>query len=94
MDEVMQANIFFIIASVATVIFSLVIALVLFQIYKIVKIMRSIIERIDRVSETATEDAAQLRQFIAGGGVFATVAKLFMKHKHRRTHRAQDDENE
>lgn len=92
MTEVLQANIFFIIASVATVIFCLLVSLVLFQIYQIVKVARTILERIDAASETVAGDAAQLREFIARGGMFATIAKLFMKTKQRRNRRVDDEE--
>jgi hypothetical protein len=92
MTEVLQANIFFIIASVVTVVFGLIITLVLYQIYKIVRLIRSIVERLDSASEMVAGDAAELRQFLAKGGLMATLARLIMgTRKRRRTTEYDDD---
>jgi hypothetical protein len=76
MSEVLQANIFFYIASVATVIFCLVVTLILFQIYKIMKTVRSILERIDSASEVMAEDVAEVRRLVATGGLVSTILGL------------------
>ena len=89
MNEVLHANIFFIIASVATVIFCVVITLVLFQIYKVVKIARTILEKLETASEVVAEDAANIRQLLASGGFFASIARLFMGQQRRRTRKTK-----
>ena len=83
MTDVMQADIFFFIASVSTVIFLLLIALILFQIYKIVKLIRSVLERLESASEIVAEDAAHIRQLISSGGFFAGVIGLLSSIKRR-----------
>lgn len=93
MTEVLQANIFFIIASVVTVIFGLIITLVLFQIYKIVRLIRSIVERLDSASAMVAGDAAELRQFLAKGGLMATVARFIMGTRGRRKRKDYDDDD-
>ena len=86
MSEVLQANIFFYIASVATVVFCIVVTLLLFQVYKILKTFRSILERIDSASEVMAEDVAQVRKLVATGGLVSTIMGLvFGTKKKKRT---------
>ena len=76
MSEVLQANIFFYIASVATVIFFFLVALVVFEVYKIAKIVRKIMERVASASEVVAEDAARGRERVATGGILTTIFQL------------------
>jgi hypothetical protein len=76
MSEILQANIFFLIASIATVVFCIVVTMILFQIYKIMKTLRSILERIDSASETMSEDVAHVRKLVATGGLVSTIMGL------------------
>jgi len=86
MSEVLQANIFFYIASAATVIFCIVVTMILFQVYKIMKTVRSILERIDSASEVMAEDVAHVRELVATGGLVSTVMGLvFDTRKKKRT---------
>jgi hypothetical protein len=92
MSEVLQANIFFLIASIATVIFCIVVTMILFQIFKIMKTVRSILERIDSASETMSEDVAHVRKLVATGGLVSTVMGLvFGSNKKKRS--KNDDDN-
>lgn len=84
MTEVLQANIFFMIASTATVIFCILVALVLFQVYKIVSLIRSILERIESASEVMAEDVAHVRQLVAKGGFLSSIIGLVLGSKRRR----------
>lgn len=85
MADVLQADIFFFIASAATVIFLLFVSFILFQIYKVIRLIRSVLERIESASELVAEDATHIRKLISSGGVMAGVAKLFMgRHRRRR----------
>jgi hypothetical protein len=70
MDEVLHANIFFLIASVATVIFCIIICFILYQVYKIIKSVRSILERIESASEVVANDMLELRSSLKSGGWF------------------------
>ncbi len=73
MDEVLHANIFFLIASIATVVFCVLISLILYHVLKITKSLRSIIEKIEAGSERIAEDVANVRQLVASGGIFSKI---------------------
>lgn len=84
MSEVLQANIFFLIASIATIVFCVVVTMILFQIFKIMKTVRSILERVDAASETVSEDVAHVRKLIATGGLVSTVMGLVFGRKKKK----------
>jgi len=73
MNEVLHANIFFLIASIATVIFSILACVILYQVIKIVKVIRSILERIEAGSEKIAQDIAHVRSLVSNGGVVSRV---------------------
>ncbi len=85
MSEVLQANIFFFIASCATVVFCIVVTMILYQGYKIMKVIRSILERVDSASEVMAEDVAHVRKLVATGGLVSTVIGLVFGRKKKRT---------
>ena len=94
MSEVLHANIFFFIASVATVIFCLCVCFVLYHVYKIVQSVRRIVERIEAGSELIAEDVAFVRNSMKGGlvriiGMLASVPKS----RSRRSRQAPDEAN-
>lgn len=78
MSEILQANIFFFIASIATVVFCILICFILYHVIKITKSVRSIVERIDSGSEAIAQDAEQVRAFIASGGLFSKIVQFIM----------------
>ncbi len=92
MSEVLQANIFFYIASLATVVFCIVVTMILFQIYKIMKTVRSILERIDAASETMSEDVAHVRKLVATGGLVSTIMGLVFGTKKKKRSRTVDED--
>jgi hypothetical protein len=65
MNEVLHANIFFIIASLSTVVFCILISLILFHVLKIIRIIRSILEKIEAGSEMIARDVANVRSLVA-----------------------------
>jgi CHASE3 domain sensor protein len=73
MSEVLHANIFFFIASVATVIFFIIVTMVLYQVYKITVSIRSIIERVESASEVVAEDVAQVRELVSKRGLLPAI---------------------
>jgi hypothetical protein len=81
MSEVLQANIFFYIASLATVVFCIVVTMILFQMYKIMKVVRSILERVNSASEVMAEDVAHVRKLVATGGLVSTIVGLVFGSK-------------
>lgn len=78
MNEVLHANIFFFIASIATVVFCIISCFILFHVLKIVRAIRRIVERVDAGSEIIANDIAQLREFIASGSVWGRVVQFLM----------------
>lgn len=78
MNEILHANIFFIIASVATVIFCILISFILYHVMKIVKSIRSIIERIEEGSEVIAEDMMHVRALVSSGGIFSRAIQFMM----------------
>jgi hypothetical protein len=77
MNEILHANIFFIIASIATVCFSVLICFVLYQVIKIMQVVRSILERIESGSEVLASDLAHIRMFFAEGSLFSSLLGMF-----------------
>jgi uncharacterized protein YacL len=73
MNEILHANIFFIIASIATVIFCILTCIILYHVIKIVRSLRSIIERIESASEVVAEDVAHVRALIASNTLFSRL---------------------
>ncbi len=92
MSEVLQANIFFLIASIATVVFCIVVTMILFQIFKIMKTVRSILERIDSASETMSEDVAHVRKLVATGGLVSTVMGLVFGAKKKKRSKVTEED--
>ena len=92
MSEVLQANIFFYIASVATVLVCIVVIMILFQVYKVMKTVRSILERIESASEVVAEDVAHVRKLVATGGIVSTIMGLVFGAKKKRRSRAEADD--
>lgn len=72
MNEVLHANIFFFIASIATLVFCIFVCLILYHVYKITRSIRRVMERIEEGSEVIAEDVALVRSFMRGG-----VGRLF-----------------
>lgn len=73
MSEVLHANIFFFIASVATVVFCLLVSLILYQVYKITRSIRAIVERIELATELMADDIATVRALVTQGNIFSRI---------------------
>lgn len=78
MEEVLHANIFFFITSVATIIFSLLLCVVLYQIIKILRSIRKIVERVEQGSEVLAEDIDHIRSFVLEGSLMSQIIRFFM----------------
>lgn len=78
MTEVLHANIFFFIASIATIVFSILLIVILYQLLKIIKSVRRIVERIEEGSEVLAEDMSQVRRFFAEGSLISHILGMFM----------------
>jgi len=84
MSEVLQANIFFFITSVAVIVFSLLVCVALYYVIKILRTVRNIVERIDSSSEAVAEDISQLRNYITEGSLISQIVGLFFRSKGKR----------
>jgi len=91
MNEILHANVFFIITSVATVVFSLITCLILFHVLKLVKSVRRIVERIEAASEQVADDLESAREFFYNGGMIARVMG-FMAGTKRKARRSRSDD--
>lgn len=61
LNEVLHANIFFIIASVGVVLFIIITSLILYHVLKVVQAIRRIVNRVERGSEVLAEDIEDIR---------------------------------
>lgn len=78
MNEVLHANIFFFIASVATVVFCVLICFILYHVLQIVKSLRAIVERIEAGSEVIARDVAHVRELVASGGIWSRLVQFII----------------
>lgn len=81
MSEILQANIFFFIASLATVLFTVMLCIALYHLIKILRMVRSITERIEAGSETIAEDMAAARDYFKEGSFFSHLISIFLSAK-------------
>lgn len=75
MSEVLQANIFFVITSIAVVALTILLCFVLYQVLGILKNVRDITERLRRGSEQLAADAQEVRSFVHDG-IIGTARKF------------------
>lgn len=96
MTELLHANVFFFIASVATVVFCILVSLVLYQVFKIMQSIRLIMERIEMKSEEIADDIDAMRTFVRRGSVVSTLFNLFTggQTRRRRPARQADEDDE
>lgn len=99
MNEILHANIFFIIASIATVVFCILTCIILYHLIKVMGLVRSILERVEAGSEVLAEDLADIRSFFAGGGFLSRLMSLFVgqaatKASKRRRAKDVDEDDE
>lgn len=96
MNEILHANIFFLIASLATVVFCILISIALYQLIKILKLIRNLMERIEAGSELIAEDVAQVRAFIKSGSLMSRIFGFIMSKgfgTRKRTRRPKTEED-
>jgi uncharacterized membrane protein len=91
MNEILHANVFFVIASIATVLFAVIICLILYQVLKLVRTVRRIADRIELASEQVADDMAHARELFANGGIIARVMG-FAAGARRATRQSREDD--
>lgn len=97
MDEVLQANIFFFIASVGVVLFVLLASIALYHVIKIIRSIRRIVERIEAGSETVAEDLSELRAMLTPKRLFSlllNITGMGARGRTRRRRSADDEDTE
>lgn len=91
MTEVLQANIFFMITSVAVIIFSMLLCVLLYQVIKIVKSIRRIVARVESGSEILAEDLSDLRANFNPANILQFIMQLFSFGTPKRRRRDEDE---
>lgn len=81
MTEVLHANIFFLIASIGVVMFTILVCIALYHVVRILRSIRTIIQRVEDGSETLAEDVSQLRSYVVSGSLFSQIIGFFMGNK-------------
>lgn len=81
MSEILQANIFFIITSIAVLVFTVFVCVILYHVIKIVRTIRKILERIDEGSELIADEMSQLRTYVMEGSLVSQILGFFVKRK-------------
>jgi hypothetical protein len=93
MSEVLQANIFFFIASAATIVFAILTCIVLYYIIKILSAIRSIVERLEAGSDVIADDVSAMREFVKSGGLVAyLINRVSPKKRAARSRKKSEDE--
>lgn len=96
MNEVLHANIFFIIASIGVVVFIILTCVILYHIIKLLRSVRSIVERVEEGSEVIADDVAQLRAYVTQGSFVSHIMSFVFGKSARGASRAKrkgDDSN-
>ena len=78
MNEILHANVFFVIASIATVLFCIMVCVILYHVIKITKSIRSIVERLEARSEAIAGDIQDMREFVSNGKMFSRIIQFVM----------------
>ena len=99
MDEVLHANIFFFITSVAVVVCTVLLTIVFFHLIKAARALRRIVESIEAGAEVIAEDMQQIRSFFSQGGNISRLIRMLAgkvrrggsKRASRRADRKKDE---
>lgn len=92
MTEVLQANIFFLITTIAVVVFTVFLCLAMYYLVSILRSVRNVAKRLEEGSDTIVGDMKQLRTYIVSGSLISQVIGLFTKSK--RTKRRKESESD
>ncbi len=79
MTEILHANVFFFIASIATIVFAILICIAMYQVIKILRTVRTLLERIETGSDVIAEDLSSMRNFIMKGGFISHLMGMIVR---------------
>jgi hypothetical protein len=101
MNEVLQTNVFFFIASIAVIVFTVFLCIVLYQIIKLLCTVRQIAKRIEAGSELVTQNLENLKNYFKDasflksiiGGIFGlhTYEKKSVRKPRRKKIKVEED---
>ncbi|OGG59344.1 hypothetical protein A3C89_02455 [Candidatus Kaiserbacteria bacterium RIFCSPHIGHO2_02_FULL_50_50] len=97
MSETLQANIFFLITSIAVGVGTLFVCAILYYVVRIVRRIDNITRRIDERSEEIASDMARARAYVVQGKLlraFGTMLGRIFRASPRRSSRPVDEEEE
>jgi hypothetical protein len=87
MSEILQANIFFIITSIAVLVFTLFVCVILYHVIKILQSIRKIVSKVEEGSDVIAEDISQLRTYVVEGSLISQIMSFFVGKPERRAPR-------
>ena len=99
MSEVLQANVFFLITSIAIVVFTVLLCIALYYVIKILKSVQKITERIEEGSNIIAQDVATIRKNVISGVthgisvIFGSIRKFSKKKTSRRKSSSKNKTN-
>jgi len=91
MNEILHANIFFFIASIGVVLFSVLVCVALYYIIRILRAVERIVARVERGSDVIAEDVAHLRTYLAERSLISRIIGMFF-NKQKKSHHGEEDE--
>ena len=94
MSEIVQTNIFFMITSVAVIVVTLFVCVILYHIIRLLRSIRSIVARIEEGSEVIAEDVSQLRAYVVEGSLVSQIMSFVFGAKARSKRKSKDGSND
>lgn len=94
MEEILNANIFFVIASVATIVVCVLICIILFHVIRILVSIRLMIKQIEVGRDMLKNDFANVRTAITKGGLISHLLGSFLGKSTSRTRRRKVENEE
>ncbi len=94
MTDILQANIFFFIASVGVVTLTILVCVLVYQLIKITKSIRRIVDRVEAGSEVLADDIENLRENFNPARLISFVMSLLPGAKPKAAHRRKRSEEE
>lgn len=94
MSEILQANVFFVVASIGTVIFILLLSIALYHVIKVIRSVRRIVERVEVGSEVVAEDLRELRENLSPRRVLSFLLGVAGMRSVRGRRSADDGDDE
>ncbi len=94
MEEILNANIFFVIASVATIILCVLLCIVLFHVIRILVSIRLLIKQIEVGRDLLKHDFANVRGMLTKGGLVSHLLGAFLGKTGKTRSRSRKYEDE